>query len=123
MGWLIILLMAAAALVAIWRFAALDRAGLQLVAAALLLGLAGYAWQGRPMLAGAPRSAAAPRPLPETGFMLMRRDLLGQFGGADRWLNISESYHRRGNSKDAAGIIRSGLRSRPTDPVLWVGYG
>ena len=123
MGWLIVLVLAAAALVAIWRFAELGRGGLQLVAAALLLGLAGYAWQGRPMLEGAPRSAVAPRPLPETGFMLMRRDLLGQFGASERWLNIAEGYHRRGNSRDAAGVLRSALRSRPEDPVLWVGYG
>lgn len=123
MGWLIVLILAAAALAAIWRFGRLDRGALQLTAAALLLGLAGYAWQGRPMLAGAPSRAMAPRPLPETGFMQLRRDLIGQFDTADRWLTISESIHRRGNSADAAGAIRSAIREHPDNFILWIGYG
>lgn len=123
MGWLIVLVLAAVAFAAIWRFGRLDAGGLQLTAAALLLALAGYAWQGRPMLEGAPRHAAAPRPLPETGFMQLRRDLVGQFDTADRWLTISESIHRRGNSGDAAGAIRSAIREHPDNFILWIGYG
>ncbi|MFN3388006.1 MAG: tetratricopeptide repeat protein [Allosphingosinicella sp.] len=123
MGWLIVLLLAAAAFAAIWRYGRLDRGGLQLTAAALLLALAGYAWQGRPMLEGTSSRAIAPRPLPETGFMQLRRDLVGQFDTADRWLTISESIHRRGNSADAAGAIRSAIREHPDNFVLWIGYG
>ena len=123
MGWLIVLLLAAAAFGAIWRYGRLGPAGLQLTAAALLLALAGYAWQGRPMLEGAPSHAVAPRPLPETGFMQLRRDLIGQFDTADRWLTISESIHRRGNSADAAGAIRSAIREHPDNFILWIGYG
>ena len=123
MGWLIVLLLAAAALAAIWWWGRPGRAGMQLIAAALLVGLAGYAWQGRPMLEGAPKSAAAPQPLPVTGFMEMRRDLLGQFDTADRYLTISEGYHRRGAGADAAGAIRAGLRQYPENMSLWIGYG
>ena len=41
MGWLILLALALAAFAAIWRLGGLDRAGVQLLAAALLLALAG----------------------------------------------------------------------------------
>ncbi|HEX8669520.1 MAG TPA: cytochrome C biogenesis protein [Allosphingosinicella sp.] len=123
MGWIVAFALAAAALAALWRLGRLDRGGLQLVAAALLLGLAGYAWQGRPALRGSPKSAAQRQPLPETGFMLLRRELLGRFDTADRWLSISEGFHRRGDSREAAGVIRSAIRAHPRNYQLWIGYG
>ena len=54
-GWIIaigLLALVSIALVAIGR---LPRTAWEITAAALLLGLAGYAWQGRPGLAGSPR--------------------------------------------------------------------
>jgi cytochrome c-type biogenesis protein CcmH/NrfG len=123
MGWLILILMAAAVLASLWRFARLDRAGLQFVASALLLALAGYAWQGSPGFAGSPRRAAERPPPPETAFMTLRRDMFGQFDTADRWLIIAELYLRRGDTAQGAGMIRSGLRAHPQNAVLWVAYG
>jgi hypothetical protein len=52
MGWVAILVMAALAGIGLWRFGNLPRAALELLGAALLFGLAGYAWQGSPSLAG-----------------------------------------------------------------------
>lgn len=123
MGWLILLLLALGALAAIWRFGRLDRAGAQLVAAALLLGCAGYAWQGSPDRAGSPRSAAQRPPVPETPFVAFRRDMFGAFDTADRWLTIAESRLRRGDTREAAGVIRSGIRAHPLNAILWTGYG
>jgi hypothetical protein len=72
MGWLLLILLALAAFAAIWRLGRLDRSGLQLLASALLLALAGYSWQGSPGLAGSPRGAAERPPAPETAFASVR---------------------------------------------------
>jgi cytochrome c-type biogenesis protein CcmH len=123
MGWLILLVLAVAAFAAIWRFARLDRAGAQLLASALLLACAGYAWQGSPGRPGSPQAAAERPPVPETAFATLRRDMFGQFDTADRWLGIAEGRLRRGDTREAAGVIRSALRAHPENSVLWTGYG
>jgi cytochrome c-type biogenesis protein CcmH/NrfG len=123
MGWLIIIAMAAALLAALWRFAGFGRAALQLVAAALLLAMAGYAWQGRPGLAGAPVPPPARRQLPDTAFAETREELLGTFDAASRWLAFADFYHRSGDTYSAAVVIRQGIKAHPRDPDLWVGFG
>jgi cytochrome c-type biogenesis protein CcmH len=123
MGWFIVLITALLVFAALWHFARLEKGPLQFLLAALLVALAGYAWQGRPDLAGAPRKAVREEAAPESAFMALRRDMFGQFDAADRWLIMADTYRRGGNSRDAAGIIRSGLRSNPRNATLWTGYG
>jgi cytochrome c-type biogenesis protein CcmH len=123
MGWLILIALALAAFAAVWRFARLDRAGVQLLAAALLLALAGYAWQGSPGLAGSSKAPPASQDLPATAFAQMRRDMLGRFDAADRWLTIAEGFQQRGDTRGAARVIRSALRAHPDNAILWIGYG
>jgi tetratricopeptide (TPR) repeat protein len=123
MGWIILLLMALALLVALWRFARLDRGPMQFLLAALLIAAAGYAWQGRPSLEGAPRAAAAPARVPPNPFADVRRDVFGGFDASDRWLTIAESYQRRGDTRSGAGVLRSALRAHPNSAALWTGYG
>lgn len=94
---------------------------LTLAAAALALGAAGYALQGRPGLAGSPRGQAMdapPVPLTEA-----RKAFMGQFTTADRWLTISEGYASRGKTEEAVGVLRSAIRAHPRDYALWVGLG
>lgn len=123
MGWILLLLLALAAFAAIWRFGRLDVAGLQLLAAALLLALAGYAWQGRPGLPGSPKAPPETEELPDSAFAEMRGDMLGRFDTADRWLTIAETFQRRGDTRGGAGVIRSALRAHPDNAILWIGYG
>jgi len=122
MGWIILLLLALAVFAALWRFACLEAGPLQFLLAALLVAFAGYAWQGRPNLEGAPRSAAQ-RQVPPNPFAEARRDLFGGFDTADRWLVIAESYQRRGDTAGGAGVLRSALRAHPNNAALWTGYG
>ena len=119
-GWLIL-----AALVALgvgaFRLVGLRGPLLQLAAAALLVGSAGYALQGRPGLAGSPRAAAASREIvPLTG---ARNAFFGEFTRSGHWLLMSDSMARKGNTADAAGLLRSAVREHPNDPALWVGLG
>ena len=48
MGWLPVILLVLAIAAALYPFARKDKGALQFLAAALLLALAGYSWQGRP---------------------------------------------------------------------------
>ena len=94
---------------------------LTLAAAAIAFGCAGYAWQGRPDLAGVPRSAGERGPpMSLTG---ARVTLMGQFDRSDSWLIMSDNFAARGNSMNAVGILRSAVREHPRDYKLWVGLG
>jgi cytochrome c-type biogenesis protein CcmH len=123
MGWIVTLLLAGAVFVAVWRFGRLDKAGLQILGAALLLAVAGYAWQGSPGMPGSPKRAVEHKEVPESIFASMRRGMLGRFDTADQWLTLAESYSRDGDTRGAAEIIRAGLRAHPNNATLWVGYG
>ncbi len=123
MGWILMLGLALAAGAGLWRFLAVDRAALQFLAAALLLALAGYAWQGRPELKGQPKPPPARQQLAESEFAATRENMLGRFDRAWYWLNLAEGYQRRGDTQSAAQIIASGLRGARNDPDLWVGLG
>ena len=57
MGWVLMAALAVLLGVAMWRFGGIRGASLQLLAAAMLLAMAGYAWQGRPALGGQPKEA------------------------------------------------------------------
>jgi cytochrome c-type biogenesis protein CcmH/NrfG len=122
MGWIILLILAFAVFVALWRFARLNTGALQFLLAALLFAAAGYTWQGNPSLSGAPRGTAE-KPIPSNPFADVRRDLFGGFDASDRWLTISESFQRRGDTQAAAGVLRSAIRAHPNNATLWTGYG
>ena len=123
MGWLLILALAALVFLALWRLGRFDKGALQFLGAALLIACAGYAWQGRPGLEGKPVPPPAREKLPDTAFAEVRGDMLGEFDTAGRWLTIADSYHRRGNTLDGAGVINAALREHPNNADLWVGLG
>lgn len=119
-GFLNLLLLVAATLGAL-RLLGISGPLLTMAAAALMLGGAGYALQGRPGLDGSPgRRTAEARFVP---LAKARHMLLGQFTGSERWLILADSYASRGKTEDAVGLVQSGLRARPDDFALWVGLG
>jgi cytochrome c-type biogenesis protein CcmH len=56
MGWIAIFALAALVYVALWKSGRCSRLALEISGAALLLGIAGYAWQGKPDMPGNPVS-------------------------------------------------------------------
>ena len=123
MGWVVMLVLALATAAGLWWFVRRDTAALQFLAAALLLALAGYAWQGRPDLSGRPKPPPARGSVPDSEFAETREDMLGRFDTAARWLTIAEGYQRRGDTQSGAQLIRSALREHPENADLWVGLG
>ena len=119
-GLLILALIIAETMAVLWLLG-LRGPTLTLAGAAMMIGGAGYAVQGRPGLSGSPNVAASrPAPMPLTG---ARKALMGQFTAADTWITISESFASRGQTKDAVGVMNSAIRARPTDYAMWVGLG
>jgi tetratricopeptide (TPR) repeat protein len=94
---------------------------LQLAGAALLFGAAGYAWQGRPGLAGANRGAAAR--VPPIPLAHIRQSFDGSFNPNEHWHVMAASFAARGDTADAVGIMRAAVAAHPRDPSLWVGLG
>jgi cytochrome c-type biogenesis protein CcmH/NrfG len=119
MGWLWLFVLLAATVSGLWIAGKLRGAALQVTLAALMLGAAGYALQGRPELAGAPREGGISRPaIPLTE---ARRAMLGTFTASERYLLIADSYARRGNTGEELGAIRAGLKVYPDDLALRIG--
>ena len=120
-GWVIMVLLAVAVAVGLLRWFRRDLGAMQFLGAALLLALAGYAWQGRPGLAGAPKAQAAQAQRGDSDFAALRRDLLGQFNRTDAWLLSAEALNRSGETLSAVNLIRTQIDKSPRDMVLWLG--
>ncbi|MEJ7926506.1 tetratricopeptide repeat protein [Sphingobium sp. AN641] len=123
MGWIIALGLCVTILAALAFVGRIPRATWEMTAAALLLGLAGYAWQGQPSLAGEPRRTAKEDQPFDEGMAERRRAIAERFGPAGQWLMMSDALGRQGKTREAANILQSGLRQTPNDPNLWLGLG
>jgi cytochrome c-type biogenesis protein CcmH len=119
-GWIVLIALFAASLLGL-RLLGMRGAMLQITAAALLLGSAGYALHGSPGLDGSPRSARAEEPpIPLTR---IRHAFFGQFTSAETWFRVSEALASRGKTRDAATVFKTAVRRNPEDVALWVGLG
>lgn len=123
MGWLAVLGFAALAFGALLRWGRLPRSGLELAGAALLVGIAGYAWQGRPSLAPHPVVHQQELGTTDPQLLATRRSMMGGFGAEAQWLDFSDALGRMGDTKSAVTAIKSGLREQPGSADLWTGLG
>ena len=120
MGWLILVLLIAAVLGGMWLLG-LRGPLLTASAAALALGGAGYALQGKPEQRGAPASAQA---LPETVPLAEARHIFfDRFTRGESWLVMAEALERRGRTGDSAALLQNAVRRSPGDIQLWIGLG
>lgn len=123
-GWLIAAAFAICLMTLLIVIGRIPRASWELTAAALLLGLAGYAWQGNPGLAGTPRNPATSASGQfDEQLAEQRRGLAERYGPAGQWLMLSDGLGRQGKTKEAANVLLAGLKQSPDDPNLWLGVG
>ncbi|MEK6638938.1 MAG: cytochrome C biogenesis protein [Pseudomonadota bacterium] len=108
---------------ALWRFAKMPRVMLEIAAAALLLGIAGYAWQGSPSQPGNPVESAASTPPPTDISAALRKATLSKFGAEGEILAYADAYIKSGHSQAAVSAVRAGLLKSPNNADLWVGLG
>jgi cytochrome c-type biogenesis protein CcmH len=93
------------------------------VLAAVVLGMAGYAWQGRPDLPAARAQPIAAERGAAEALIKMRSDMDQNFGQAKSWLNLADGFAREGNYSAAAGIIQGGIKQYPQNADLWSALG
>lgn len=122
MGLIVAGVLAALAWLALWRTRSVGRAALQLLGAALLAGLSGYALQGRTGLMGRPAAERGARPLPPAMPIPLAEEFFGRFTGAYSWLVIANAFLARGDSGEAVATLASATRARPGDVQLWIAY-
>jgi cytochrome c-type biogenesis protein CcmH/NrfG len=124
MGWVIVLAFVAIIGGALWKWGRLPRAAFEPIAAALLLGLAGYALQGSPAQPGHPVKAQDTESRADEAQIAVRKEMgQARFGQGPSWLMAADGAMRAGSPLAAVTFIRSGLKENPRDPDLWVGLG
>jgi cytochrome c-type biogenesis protein CcmH len=124
MTWALAIMLALAAFAAAVLAFRVERRGWTTIAAALALGLAGYALQASPGVPGAPAATAAQAG--EAGWALIdeRREMfaIGDRSTSNR-LIVADGYARRGQFADAAAILRGALADNPRDAEAWLALG
>lgn len=122
MGWLLLILIGSAALVAL-RLAGLARGLWMFVASALMLAAVGYAWQQRATLPGHP-VAADSKPIEiEAGMVAFREAIMPGRPGDDRILTAADDKLREGDTEAAAQVMLDAIARDPGDAALWAGFG
>lgn len=123
MGWIIALLLAGATGLLLWRFGRMPRGSGGFIGAAMLVALAGYGWQARPGLAGAPRTAPDEEKMPDTAFAREREKMFGRFNSANDWLTAADALEREGARRSAVNVLSAGIEKNPDSADLYVGLG
>ena len=95
----------------------------QVTAATVLLGMTGYALQGRPSLPPAPAQPLEASAAGATQLVEIRADMDQSFGSAQRWLVTADSFAKQGDYPLSASYIQSGLRADPQNADLWSALG
>lgn len=123
-GFLIVGLLALLTAIGVAWGARIGKVGWEPVAAALLIGIAGYAWQGRPSLPGKPVAASdSPRTKFDEAMAKRRHDIGEGISAATPWLVLSDGLARQGQTQDAANVLSRALDHQPNNVNLWVGLG
>jgi len=91
--------------------------------AALFLGAAGYAVQGRPALSASPAKPLTVGEAIEPESIALRESLLGRFTADTAYITASDAMTRAGDKRAAAQVILGGLRKIPRSFILWTHLG
>ncbi|WP_295638735.1 tetratricopeptide repeat protein [Novosphingobium sp.] len=123
MMWVVIVLIAVAVFAALVLVLKLPRGGWELAGAALLLGISGYALQGHPGQAGAPKAPAENARAADAATISERQAMGNKFGTSQSWLILADALTRQGQYAAASDVLRSAVRKDPKNADLWVAMG
>lgn len=118
--WAVIAAVLIAVAAFLWRWAKPSTAATQFTAAFLMLGLAGYAWQGRP---DTPSAALSARVKPVSTDGSVRRFVSARFGLVGETLGYSDAWLKAGRPDLAVRTIKIGLKKAPNSADLWLALG
>ena len=122
-SWLLATGLAVAALAAmIWLFR-VPRPAVTAVASALMVGLAGYALQGKPDLPSAPKRGAEQKR--EDGPLLVeaRQRMFDNAANPRSYMILADGFARNGQYENAAAILGKATKDYPHDAEAWTALG
>lgn len=122
-GWLVLLAIVLGTALLLWRIG-YPRKLWTIPATALMLGAAGYAWQGSPGLAGHPVAAEARAGEIDPNLVALREAMFGKFGTyAWSYATAADRMTLSGKPDLAIAVWQGAVRKVPGDAALWTGYG
>lgn len=124
MSWIVVISLALAAFLALAFVFKAPRQGWEAIGAALLLGIAGFAFQAHP---GQPGSPKAPQESAAKGgetLIAARKALAGDsMADSNSWMVIGDALARNGQYGDAAGVLLGAIHKDPKNAEAWVALG
>jgi len=100
------------------------RRGWTAFAAALALGLAGYAMQASPGLPGAPSAESGQQERVDWVFVDARKEMVASGDrSASREMIVADALARQGQYANAAAMLREAVRKNPRDAEAWLALG
>lgn len=122
MGWLVFLGIALAAALLLWR-SGFPRRLWTVPATALMLGAAGYAWQGNPGLMGQPVATNAKKGEIDADLVALRDAMFGRFNFEFAYFTAADAMTRAGSPRQAANVMIGAVRKAPQSAGLWTVLG
>lgn len=124
MTWVLAIALALAAFAAALVAFRPARSGWTTFAAALAVGLAGYALQANPDVPGAPSTGGADPGEAAWALVDERQSMVGDDARSrSDMLIVADGFARRGQYADAAGFLRSAVADDPGDGEAWLALG
>lgn len=120
MTWILVLLLAVAAVLASRFLFRLPRQGLTLFASAIVFGLAGYAAQGNPDMPASPVSAPSAGEVDGEALVAARRGIFDTGQPASRFILIADGFARRGQFAQATQLLQGAVAEEPDNAEAWV---
>jgi cytochrome c-type biogenesis protein CcmH len=120
-GWIIPIALALACFAVIAVVFKAPRKGWEAVGAALLLGIAGFAWQARPDQPGSPKQPEQNSQSSGQALIEARQQLgSGNAVASNRWVIIADALSRNGQYADAAGVVLGAVEKEPGNADAWL---
>ena len=122
MGWVWLAVLGAAAMAMLVALG-VRRPLWSFVGAALMLGAAGYAWQGSPGLGGSTPDPRAATPPDDPDTVRLRDAMLERFTLDAAYLIASDAMGARGDDRSAIRVLLGGISKIPKSFALWAALG
>ncbi len=123
MTWVALIAIALAALVGLRMLMGKNREGWEALAAALMVGLAGYALQGAANVPSAMKPAQAKTSENALEMVGDRHKFSGGDPTRNKWIVIADALASRGDYANAATILRGAVEADPKNMDAWVALG
>ncbi|MBC2668572.1 tetratricopeptide repeat protein [Novosphingobium piscinae] len=121
MSWIFVIALALLIFVLLAVVLKAPRGSWEVLGAALLLGLAGYAWQGAPALRGAPKAPAESTGQGEAALDVAERQKLAQAAPmSDKDIVVADALARHGQFADSAEFLRGAVQRNPDNADAWL---